>query len=139
VDQAVLGAHRDHIPGCPDHTDAWLETGEAYLDHSIGLTAGVCRIGIFDVIDLDLLQPAGVQERIESWANVASPNSVPTCGLSEAKPAEPVFARGQVADLDAAIPSLEGGERIGPKTLPREFVTVEFLFRSNREDWTIGR
>ena len=139
MDQATLGARCDYIPGCPDDADSGLETGEADLDRSIGSRTVFCRVRIFDVVDLDLLQPASVQQRIESQANVTGPNSVRIGGLSETKPGKPVFAGGEVGDFDAAIQSLKRGETMSPKPLTRGVVTVEFLLRCNGEDRGLRR
>jgi hypothetical protein len=139
VDHAVLGARCDYIPGCPDGADSGLETGEADLDRSIGSRTVFCRVCIFDVADLDLLQPASVQRRIESQASVTGPNSVGICGLSQTKPGKPVFAGGDVGDFDAATQPPERGETMGPKPFTRGVVTVEFLLCGNGEDGGLRR
>jgi hypothetical protein len=79
--QATLGARGNHIPGCPDDTDA-TETLAAYLDSCINPRRSRCFVGTFDVVELDLLQPASVQQCIESQANVTGLDLIRICGLS---------------------------------------------------------
>ena len=117
------------IPGLNSRPNPHPDSGATGTDF---LFAFVLEVG-----NLHLLQPAGVENRIQLEAHVTGADPVPV-GRWDFEPQEPLLACGKVNGYGSRSRGFHCREHLTPQPLTRRIIAMKLLFCSDNDQSALG-